>query len=132
MADIGVFLNLPSTDAEALRRKQILEGGLPGLTFDYRHGGGDYSSYGSIATDLVKSNPDARVFVASCWPTMQALNNVTPTGIVYAGLTDSPDSWYSNNETGIKSFDPPELCPNWPYLLTQIAPNVKNVAVIYD
>src|SRR5262249_59821362 len=106
MADIGVFLNLASTDAEALRRKQILEGGLPGLTFDYRHGGGDYSSCGSIATDLVKSNPDARVFVASCWPTKQALNNVTQTGHVYAGLTGSPDSCDSNNEGGIRSSDP--------------------------
>jgi hypothetical protein len=137
-----VFLNLQAADPEAQRRKQILQGGLPTYTFDYRHGGGDYSCYKCIATELVRSNPDARVFFASCWPTMQALNlamqdlKVTPLkGVVYTGMTDSAyPGWdtYGDNDTGIKSFELREVCPNWPSLLKQIAPDVKRVAVIYD
>ena len=141
-ADIGVFLNLQAADPEAQRRKQILQGGLPKYTFDYRHGGGDYNCYKCIATELVRSNPDARVFFASCWPTMQALNlamqdlKVTPLrGVVYTGMTDSAyPGWdtYGDNDTGIKSFELREVCPNWPSLLKQVAPDVKRVAVIYD
>jgi hypothetical protein len=133
MADIGVFMNLRSLDREADRRKQVLERVLPGYSFDYSHGGGDYRQYDRIAGQLVARNPDARVFVASCWPTMKALNNATNLGVVYAGLTDSPtDPPYGNNDTGIKSFEPTKLCLNWPYLLKQIAPNVTRAAVIYD
>ncbi|HSV24382.1 MAG TPA: hypothetical protein VLJ17_15305 [Xanthobacteraceae bacterium] len=139
MADIGVFMNLPSADPEALRRKLILEGGLPKFTFDYRYGGGDYDSYGSIAIDLVKSNPDARIFFASCWPTMQALNDAMQSlaiaplkGVVYSGMTDSTIQSYGANDTGIEAFELADLCPNWPSLLMQIAPDVKRAAVIYD
>jgi putative ABC transport system substrate-binding protein len=131
MADIGVFMNLKSTDAEG--RRHVLKQELPGSSFDYRHGEGDYKNYRNIARDLVGHNSDARVFVASCWPTMNALSEVWKLGIVFTGLTDSlnPPS-YADNVTGIKAFEIADLCPNWPNLLTQIAPNVKRVAVIYD
>ena len=113
MADIGVFMNLQPDDPDALRRKQILEGRLPNYTFNYRYGGGDHNSYGNIAIDLVRSNPDARLFVACCWPTMQALNDAMqalaitpPKGVLYAGVTDSTSSpgYYGGNLTGMKSF----------------------------
>jgi len=139
MADIGVFMNLKSTDPEAHRRKLALEDGLPKLTFDYRYGGGDYACYNSTAIDLVNSNPDARIFFASCWPTMQALNDamesltIAPVkGVVYSGMTDSTIQSYGDNDTGIEAFELSDLCPNWPSLLMQIAPGVKRVAVIYD
>jgi hypothetical protein len=60
------------------------------------------------------------------------LQNETATPIVFAGLVDSPGRTYPPGVTGLKSFDPNELCPFWPALLAALPFNVKKVAVIYD
>jgi hypothetical protein len=129
---IAVFMNLPSNHPDVVLREKDLEG-LPGNTFKYKHGGAQ-PNYLAIAQALVQDNPDADVFVATCWPTLDALQNAVPPGkkIVFVGLIDSPGRAYNANVTGLKSFDSKVLCPFWPALLLAVAPGLKNVAVIYD
>src|SRR5215831_14080494 len=83
MALVGVFMNLKCSDPAAVSRQQALERELPGYSFDYSYGEGAYDKYEQMAADLVNRNTDARIFVASCWPTMKALYKNTPVGIVF-------------------------------------------------
>jgi hypothetical protein len=132
MAKIATFINLQDGHLEGAKRKQDIEGQLSGHKFAYANGGAENGCYKSIARTFVQNNSDADVFVATCWPTMDALQRWAAVPIVFAGLVDSPGRTYSGGVTGLKSFDPDELCPYWPALLLAVAPGLKNVAVIYD
>jgi ABC-type uncharacterized transport system substrate-binding protein len=139
MAKIGAFMNLPS-DSETDNRLQVLakKSGLTPHDINHVHGQGVYSAYNNLALQLVTDNPTLQVFAATCWPTTAALAaniNQNLAGIVFAGLSDSAAqraAGYNPNVTGVRSFLAPTLCPNWPYLLTQIQPTINRIAVIYD
>jgi len=92
------------------------------------YGSGDYGHYDSKARDLIKDNPNAKVFFAACWPSLDVLSRHTQKPIVYAGMVTTYAT--SQNSTGVKAFDIDNLCPNWPRLLKQIG--VTTAWVVYD
>src|ERR1700722_11467949 len=131
MAKIATFINLHDGHPEAEKRKQDLEGQLPGHQFTYVNGGAENGTYPSMARNFVLNNLDADVFIATCWPTMNELRQWASVPIVVAGLCDSPGQTYPS-VSGLKSFASKELCPFWPALLAAVAPGVTKVAVVYD
>jgi hypothetical protein len=140
MAKLGVFMNL-SPDLETEARFRVLEHklDLKPQDVDRVYGRGVYAAYYDLAYQLVSDNPAATVFAATCYPTTHWLSETlryaereNQAGIVFAGLTDAPSTSYRDNVTGIRSFDPAVLCPNWPYLLCQLQPGITRMAVIYD
>jgi hypothetical protein len=130
MADIAIFMNLPDGHPEGNKRKANVEGETKGHSHDYVYGGADNANYGNKAQYLINNNPQAKVFVATCWPTMNALA-AAPKPIVVAGLvTNQP---FPPGVVGKISFAAGELCPFWPALLKYVAPaSLKEVAIIYD
>src|SRR5262249_4693389 len=101
----------------------------------YVHGKAQYQKYPDLADELAKTDPKPDIFLASCWPSMDALRNSTLKGIIFTGLSDVPGQIdYSSNPriTGIKGFAAKKVCPNWLALLRQIAPGINRAAVIYD
>jgi putative ABC transport system substrate-binding protein len=135
MATFGAFINLREHDGEANRRKRILESVLAGHQPKYVHGEAKFNKYSSFAEQLAETDPQPDVFLASCWPSMDALRNNTLKGIIFTGLSDVPGQIdYAQNPriTGIKGFAAAKVCPNWLALLRQIAPSITRVAVIYD
>jgi putative tryptophan/tyrosine transport system substrate-binding protein len=138
MALIGVFMNLLGNDPEiSMRRDSLLLGlDLKGVQIAVRFGGGEANAnYQQIATDLVGLNPAA--LVATCWPTMHALQAATSTiPIVFTGLVDWASEQagsyaYGTNVTGFVSHESGH-CSDWVTYLLQIAPTLTRIAVIYD
>jgi hypothetical protein len=141
MAKIGAFINLASNDAEATNRVQWLADAMSLTPNDFAtaFGGGDFTNYDNKASQLATANPPSTVncFITSCWPTtmsMQSYANGAQQAVVFAGLMDSVSQRgsYNANVTGIRSFYPNSLCPNWTYLLLQMAPAITQVAILYD
>jgi len=138
MATIGVFFNLPATDPEVDVRKTMLARVLSDHNFQYAYGEADYDKYGGAgnkADMLVNSTPAPDYFLASCWPSMDALTGRTGKGIVFAGLTGvDNDNTYKATVTGIRSFAIGTLCAQWQLLLNQMAGTntIKRFAVIHD
>jgi ABC-type uncharacterized transport system substrate-binding protein len=130
MDEVAVFINLRQ-DAESDGRFNVLQNNLPNvLVNDAYYGAGQYSKYAKVAKELVADFPNAKVFFSPCWPSLDAISQETQKPIVFAGLvTNSQPPLQS---TGIVAFDINALCPNWPALLRQIAPNMTKAAVIYD
>jgi ABC-type uncharacterized transport system substrate-binding protein len=132
MATFGALLNLPEDDVETGRRKSILESVLVGHQPKYAHGVAQYSQYGSIADKLANTGSMPDIFLATCWPGLDALRNNTGQGIVFTGLTEPSVAAYDTRITGIKAFAVTKLCRNWLALLRQMAPSITRVAVICD
>jgi len=145
MAKIATFFNLPfdalGTDTETNNRIQDIEGQLSGHTFVHANGGAENACLRSIARTFVLNNLDARVFVATCWPTEDALRQWvgnTPSGnmqsIVVAGLVDDGNQTYPAPPlvTGLKSFDPNVLPPSWPALLAKVSPGLTKWGIVCD
>jgi hypothetical protein len=142
MAKVGVFMNLPPdslTEARIRVIEQKLD--LKPQDVDFVYGRGVYAAYYDLAYQLVHRNPSATVFAAACYPTTSWLSETlkyakreNQAGIVFAGLTDAPGTGtkYRDNVTGIRSFDQTVLCPNWPYLLCQLQPDITRMAVVYN
>jgi hypothetical protein len=133
MANVGIFMNLGTGHGEARRRMKWFTDNLPSRTLNYEYGAGDYQQYSDRAMRLVGRNPSAKVFVATCWPTLkQGLLNWTDKPIVVAGLVDAGFN-YSDMVYGIKGFDSAVLCPYWPALIKAVSGgSVTKIAVIYD
>jgi putative ABC transport system substrate-binding protein len=137
MALVGIFMNLAEDDAEISARRDSfllgLGGGHPQIAL--RFGGGLTGNYPQIAQGLVGLNPD--VLVGTCWPTMNALQAATSTiPIVFTGLVNWDGEQagtynYGGNVTGIVSHESSH-CKDWVKSLSQIAPAVTRVGVIYD
>ncbi|HEY7301758.1 MAG TPA: hypothetical protein VH684_28035 [Xanthobacteraceae bacterium] len=132
MTDVVPFINLAKDGESDLRLKSVGSKLPPGATLKPgAYGGGDFANYGKIATKLFKDNPNA-IFLASCWPTLNALNNasVSPSQLVYAGMVTSSAPPFGSS--GITAFEINDLCSNWPDLLQQIAPGMTKAAIVYD
>jgi len=132
MTTFGAFINLPEYDAETGRRKSILESVLLGHQPEYKHGQAQYSQYLTMANALASAGSMPDIFLATCWPGLEALKNNTGKGIVFTGLTEQPGATYDTRITGIKAFSVTTLCQNWLALLRQITSSITRVAVIYD
>ena len=132
MATFGALLNLPEDDAETVLRKSVLESVLVGHQPKYAHGAAQYSQYSALADKLANTGSMPDIFLATCWPGLDALRNATGQGIVFTGLTEPSVPTYDARITGIKAFSVTKLCRNWLALLRQIAPGITRVAVICD
>jgi len=119
-------------------------------TYSYQYGGANYGGYAAKAGLLAKSAPGNAtpdLYVATCWPTLQALTGVqspavppTPP-IVFAGIFDmttgrggpatNPHYGAGNNSSGFISHGQ-NLVVQWLGILQTIAPNVNRVGVIYE
>jgi hypothetical protein len=141
--EVGVFLNLePGSPAqgESHDRLQTLFNNLPTNTIAGTvYGGGDTdggTTYRNRAHDLVTVKArNAKVYFASCWPSLKALNDelnslASTAAIVYGGLAVADGTAVYNRSTGISAFGVANLCPNWPALLKQL--NVNTVTIVYD
>jgi ABC-type uncharacterized transport system substrate-binding protein len=143
MSTIGIFMNLSQTDPEAPDRLNAFMQGL-GLSVatPTQYGGGDYKTYAGKAAALSTAGPGGGppdLYVATCWPTLQALqgvqqNNQPP--IVFAGIFDMSQTPannpnYKNNVTGKISYGT-NLVTQWISKLQLIAPGVNQVAVLYE
>lgn len=133
MATIGAFINLSKDDDEAKSRKSILTTVLADHQLKYEHGEAQYSQYLAIADRLANIGSMPDIFLASCWPSKDALREKTGKGIIFTGLSDAPgQDDYDARITGIKGFAAKKVCPNWLPLLKQIAPGINRAAVVYD
>jgi hypothetical protein len=132
MATFGALVNLPEDDAEAARRKSFLESVLAGHQAKYAYGAAQYSQYSPLADKLANTGSTPDIFLATCWPGLDALRNITGQGIVFTGLTEPSVPAYDARITGIKAFAVTKLCRNWLTLLRQTAPSITRVAVICD
>jgi hypothetical protein len=135
MATFGAFINLTEQDPEAGLRRSILESVLVGHQLKYAYGKAEYDQYPRIARELANTVPTPDIFLASCWPSMDALKQNTGKGIIFTGLSDTPDDGDYNDTpriTGLKGFAATKLCRHWLDLLTQINSSITRVAVIYD
>jgi ABC-type uncharacterized transport system substrate-binding protein len=130
--EVAPFVNL-KRDYESKLRLNALEESLPqGVKLKpAQYGAADFGHYEHKAEKLKNDNPSTDVFFASCWPTLEALDNLgTGKPLVYAGMVTGNTP--PRGSHGIKAFDVNDLCPNWPALLKQIAPNITRVAIVYD
>jgi putative ABC transport system substrate-binding protein len=132
MATFGALVNLPEDDPEAARRKSFLESVLVGHQPKYAYGAAQYGEYSLLADKLANTGSLPDIFLATCWPGLDALRNATGQGIVFTGLTEPSVSTYDTRITGIKAFAVTKLCRNWLALLRQITPTITRVAVICD
>src|SRR5208282_5835385 len=98
MDEVGVFINLSQANETDLRLKAFtdnLPNGAVNKAKGVVYGGGDYPAnpkqYIDAATDLINGNPNAKLFIATCWPSLNALSNAlvasgTAKPIVFAGM----------------------------------------------
>lgn len=118
----------------ALRRLGWVEG--RNLRLDYRFAAGDPTLFKSDAAELVALSPD--VILASTPPSVLAVRQQTATiPIVFALIIDPVGQRFvesiarpGGNTTGF-SFDA-ALMSKWLQLLTEIAPRVTRVIVLFD
>src|SRR5262249_22607854 len=75
MATIGAFINLPEpeNDKETRLRQKILETVLIGHQLKYVYGKAEYDQYPDKANVLASTDPIPDIFLATCWPSMDAL-----------------------------------------------------------
>ena len=141
MGQVGIFINLTKANETGLRESAFTDW-LPNGAVDPNkgvvYGGGDYPAnlYSTKAEKLINDNPNATLFIATCWPSLDALDKAmaklgVSKSIVFAGLV-TPNSAVPSQSTGIMAFDINSLCPNWPALLLQIAPGMTKAGVVYD
>jgi putative ABC transport system substrate-binding protein len=142
---IAVFMPGAADDAEFQARNAAFLQGLGALGWtagrnlriDYRWGNGDVERYGSIAAELVATEPD--VILALGTATVRALRGTTRSvPIVFAQVTDPVGGGLvaslarpGGNVTGFLSTEF-GFAAKWLELLKEIAPPLKRVAVVRD
>src|SRR5262249_11777941 len=117
MATIGAFINLPEpeNDKETRLRQKILETVLIGHQLKYVYGKAEYDQYPDKANVLASTDPIPDIFLATCWPSMDALRDNTTKAIMFTGVTDAGGATanYAPRITGLKGFAATNLCRNW-------------------
>jgi putative ABC transport system substrate-binding protein len=107
------------------------------VRLDYRFAAGDPDLFKKYAADLVSLSPD--VILASASPAVEALKPLTRAiPIVFAAVSDPVPQGFvqslarpGGNITGFSAMDA-ELGGKWMGLLKDVAPNVTQVAVMYN
>jgi putative tryptophan/tyrosine transport system substrate-binding protein len=145
MRRIGVLMNLAADDQEGQARITAFAQGLQemgwtigrNMRIEYRWGGGNAGRIREYAAELVALAPD--VILAPVTSTVAPLLQVTRTvPIVFANVTDPVSAGFvaslarpGGNATGFMVFEY-GMSAKWLELLKQIAPSVKQAAVIRD
>jgi ABC-type uncharacterized transport system substrate-binding protein len=145
MRRIGVLMNLAADDPESSVRiaafLQVLQqlGWTDGhnIQIDTRWAAGDAGRFRTYAAELVALAPE--VILASSSPAVETLQQATRTvPIVFVNVVDPVGSGYiaslarpGGNTTGFASYDF-GISAKWLELLKEIAPSVKQVAVLRD
>jgi hypothetical protein len=144
MDEVGIFINLSQANETDLPLKAFtdnLPNGAVNKVKGVVYGGGDYPTnpkqYIDAAKDLINGNPNAKLFIATCWPSLKALSDAlnalgVSKPIVFAGMVTPTSAGTPSGSTGILPFDIDSLCPNWTALLLQIASGMTEAAVVYD
>ena len=142
---IAVLMGYAENDPEARLRLSAFKEGLAKLgwaegknvSFDVRWNGGDPNRASINATELVGSRPD--VILSNTTPATAALHQATQTiPIVFAVVADPIGSGFINslsrpggNITGLLYYEA-TLVEKWLELLKQVAPQLTQVAVMFN
>jgi putative ABC transport system substrate-binding protein len=145
VAKIGVLMGIGDTDPEAIPRMEALQEGLQQLGWsegrnihlDYRWTAGDVDKAQLFAKEIVDLKPD--VIVVHSSPAVAALRRLTSRiPIVFVLIADPIGSGFveslshpGGNITGFMNADAP-MAGKWLGLITEIAPDVRRVALIYN
>jgi putative ABC transport system substrate-binding protein len=145
MRRIGVLTAYDETDPVAKTYFSAFTQALAGLGWtvgrnlrmDIRSGGYDINRIAGLAQELVASQPD--IIVTSATPTTVALQRETRTiPIVFASVLDPVPSGIvprlnqpGGNVTGFANFEA-TLGGKWLELLSEIAPGLKRVAIMFN
>jgi putative tryptophan/tyrosine transport system substrate-binding protein len=135
----------PETDPEVVGRVIAFRQGLEALgwienrniSIEHRYSGGDFGRIQAYATELVRSAPD--ILVGSGTPITAALKQATASIPIVFNLVNDPVgqglvaslSRPGANITGFSFIDFP-LIGKWLEMLTQIAPGVRRVTLIFN
>src|SRR6516164_6555846 len=142
---IGVLMGISDMDTEATPRVEALQKGLQELGWnegrnihlDYRWTAGDVDKAQLFAKEIVDLKPD--VIVVHSSPAVAALRRLTSRiPMVFVLIADPIGSGFveslahpGGNITGFMNADAP-MAGKWLGLITEIAPNVRRVALIYN
>ena len=142
---LGVLSVTAADDAIGQTRSTVLVEALAGhgwkerdnLKIDWRSGGGDRVRIAQLADDLIALKPDVLLAVGT--PSVEELRRRTATiPIVFAVVTDPVSQGFvenlahpGGNVTGFTDYDGP-LAGKWLEMLTQVAPPVRRVFVVYN
>jgi putative tryptophan/tyrosine transport system substrate-binding protein len=145
MQRVGVLMNLPADDPEASARATAFAQGLQQLGWtvghnvriDYRWGAFDAGRSGRYAAELLALAPDVIVITGS--PAVRALQQATRTlPMVFVNIIDPVGAGFvdslaqpGGNLTGFIVFEY-VISAKWLELLKDIAPQLKQVAVLRD
>lgn len=142
---LGVLSVTAADDAIGQTRSTVLVEALAGhgwkerdnLKIDWRSGGGDRARIAQLADELIALKPDILLAVGT--PSVEELRRRTTTiPIVFAVVTDPVSQGFvenlahpGGNVTGFTDYDGP-LAGKWLEMLTQVAPPVRRVFVVYN
>jgi putative ABC transport system substrate-binding protein len=142
---LGVLMALRANDPEGQACAAALVQGLGALDWrdgadlriDWRWAGGDAALFERYAAELVAPAPD--VILAFASPSVEALRRRTTTiPVVFTVVSDPVGQGFvaslarpGGNITGFSAYDPP-MAGKWLQMLTQIAPPVAHIAVLYN
>lgn len=142
---LGVLSVTAADDAIGQTRSMVLVEALAGhgwkerdnLKIDWRSGGGDRARIAQLADELIALKPDILLAVGT--PSVEELRRrTTAIPIVFAVVTDPVSQGFvenlahpGGNITGFTDYDGP-LAGKWLEMLTQVAPPVRRVFVVYN
>jgi putative tryptophan/tyrosine transport system substrate-binding protein len=142
---IGILTGQAESDPESKRRIAIFREGLQELGWsegrnikiEPRWADGDPNRMQAYAEELVSLKPDA--LLCSSTPTLRALHQATATvPIVFVTVSDPVGDGFvksfqrpGGNITGFSNFEP-SMAGKWLDLLKQIAPQTKQVRVVFN
>ena len=142
---LGVLMEYRASDPVGQARAAAFLQGLGALNWheggnlriDWRWTGGDHALYARYAAELVALDPEA--LVAAGTLCVEALRRQTSTiPIAFVNVTDPVGQGFvaslarpGGNITGFSLYDPP-MASKWLQMLTQLAPPVARVAVLFN
>jgi putative ABC transport system substrate-binding protein len=142
---IGVLISLDENDPEQKRRLAAFTQALAGLGWtdgrnvrlDVRWGGGDINRVRALAQELISLQPD--IILAGSTPVTAALQRETRTiPIVFVNVGDPVASGIvaqldrpGGNITGFAGWEA-SLTGKWLELLSEIAPGLKRIAIMFN
>jgi len=146
MRRLGVLMGQPASDPEVQARAAALVQGLGALNWreggnlriDWRWASGDPALFERYAAELVALGPEV-LLAGSSSPAVKALRQQTSTiPIVFVSVIDPVGQGFveslarpGGTITGFSLYDPP-MAGKWLGMLTQIAPPVARVAVLFN